>query len=216
MSKKKIIIFIVLIILLLSVLIIFLINKNTNDVAIKTSVKHDVAEKLYEAVATDECASINISKKTNTQHMEDEVLLYLIFGQMKKDNVLKNSVALADYYQSAEKIIGQINVPDKIENYIYDGYIYNLVGNEITREKYNCGSKKYVSKLYGYTSSENEIRLDVKVGYILDGNVYDINDKLLGEYKSDTLNKLLDKSTKEVYTYHKENGHYILESIALK
>ncbi len=215
MSKKKIIIIIIIALIILGIIIYF-VNKNSNDLAINSIVKHDVAEDLYKAVEPNECVNIDINEKVSTQKMNDEVLLYLIFGQMNKDKLLTDNISLNDFNKSAKKILGDVKIPKQIKNYVYDGYVYNLNNDKITREKYNCGDKKYVSKLYGYTTNENQLILNIAVAYIQNGTVYNLDDELLGEYDEENLNEILDKGTMEVYTYTNTNGDYILESISLK
>lgn len=69
-----------------------------------------------------------------------------------------------------------------------------------TECKENCDTKKYVSKLYGYTYDENDnIQIDVKEGYIKNNKVYDLDDNLLGDYSEDSLNKTLEKGTLKSY-----------------
>lgn len=216
MSRKKLIIIIVLLLIIIGIVIICVVNKSADDLALNVTVKHDVAEDLYGAVEVNECASINIVKKVSTQKMNDEVLLYLIFGQMKKDKILTDNISITDFNNSAKKLLGDITIPQDIQDYVYDGYIYNLEKDKITREEYNCGDKKYVSKLYGYSTSNNQIQLDVSAIYIQNNNVYDLDGTLLDEYNKDALDKTLDKGTIEVYTYNKVNDDYILESVSFK
>ena len=74
------------------------------------------------------------------------------------------------------------------------------------------GTKKYVSKLYGYSYDENEnIVMQVKEGYIENNKVYDLDGNELGEYTEDTLNTTLDNGTLKTYNYTKENNDYKLE-----
>ena len=129
-NKKLLIIIGVVVILLIIVITILLLPKASNDVAVKTHVKHSVVDELYKDV------------ETNTEE----------------------------------------------------------------------GSKKYVSKLYGYTYDDNEnIVMQVKEGYIENNKVYDLDGKELGDYTEETLNKLLDNGTLKTYNYTKENGDYTLE-----
>ena len=129
-NKKLLIIIGIIVILLIIVITILLLPKASNDVAVKTHVKHSVVDKLYKDV-------------------------------------------------------------------------------ENTTEE---GSRKYVSKLYGYTYDDNEnIVMQVKEGYIENNKVYDLDGTELGDYTEDTLNKLLDNGTLKIYNYTKENDDYTLE-----
>lgn len=71
---------------------------------------------------------------------------------------------------------------------------------ETTKCLKNCDTKKYVSKLYGYTYDESEnIQIDVKEGYIENNKVYDLDGNLLGDYKENSLYKILEKGTLKSY-----------------
>lgn len=75
----------------------------------------------------------------------------------------------------------------------------------------NCDSRKYVSKLYGYTyDEENNLEMQVKEGYVENNKVYDLDGKELGDYSEDTLNTTLDNGTLKTYNYTKSGDDYIL------
>ena len=135
---------------------------------------------------------------------------------MKKDKVLENEIAKEDYVNSAEKILKNEDIPEAFDHYVYEGYTYQLKGEKLTREKAECDSKKYISKLYGYSNNEETLTLNVKAGYIENNQVYDLNGTALGAYSADTLNEMLDKGTLQVYTYQTQGGKYQLESVSVK
>ena len=73
-------------------------------------------------------------------------------------------------------------------------------------------TKKYVSKLYGYSYDENEnLEVQVKEGYIENNKIYDLTGKELGEYTEDSLNNVLDNGTLKTYNYTKSNDEYKLQ-----
>ena len=135
---------------------------------------------------------------------------------MKKDKVLGNEIAKEDYVKSAEKILKNEDIPEAFDHYVYEGYAYELSGEKLTREKAECDSKKYVSKLYGYSNNEETLTLNVKAGYIENEKVYDLNGKEIGNYNEEELNEMLDQGTLQVYTYQTQNGKYQLESVGMK
>ena len=161
MNKKRVGIIIGIIVVLLFVvgfvIYSFVINK-TEEKTESITVKHETAEKLYKGQDGETCTEVNIvSHNAKVSETDDKVLLYLIFGQMKKDKVLGNEIAKEDYVNSAEKILKNEDIPEAFDHYVYEGYTYQLNGEKLTREKAECDSKKYVSKLYGYSNNEETL-----------------------------------------------------------
>ena len=220
MDKKRvgIIAGIIIILILVIGLVIysFVINK-TEEKTESITVKHETAEKLYKEQDGETCTEVNIvSHNTKVSETDDKVLLYLIFGQMKKDKVLGNEITKDDYIKSAEKILKNEDIPEAFEDYVYEGYAYELNGDQLTRKKVKCDSKKYVSKLYGYSNHEETLTLNIKAGYIENEMLYDLNEKEIGTYQEDELNEMLDQGTLQVYTYQAQDGDYQLESVSVK
>ena len=220
MNKKRVGIIIGIIVILLFVdgfvIYSFVINK-TEEKTESITVKHETAEKLYKEQDGETCTEVNIvSHNAKASETDDKVLLYLIFGQMKKDKVLGNEITKDDYIKSAEKILKNEDIPEAFEDYVYEGYAYELNGDQLTRKKVECDSKKYVSKLYGYSNNEETLTLNVKAGYIENEMLYDLNGKEIGTYQEDELNEMLDQGTLQVYTYRAQNGDYQLESVSVK
>ena len=220
MNKKRVGIIIGIIVILLFVvgfvIYSFVINK-TEEKTESITVKHETAEKLYKEQDGETCTEVNIvSHNAKVSETDDKVLLYLIFGQMKKDKVLGNEITKDDYMKSAEKILKNEDIPEAFEDYVYEGYAYELNGDQLTRKKVKCDSKKYVSKLYGYSNNEETLTLNVKAGYIENETLYDLNGKEIGTYQEDELNEMLDQGTLQVYTYQAQDGDYQLESVGMK
>ena len=220
MNKKRVGIIIGIIVILLLVvgfvIYSFVINK-TEEKTESTTVKHETAEKLYKEQDGETCTEVNIvSHNAKVSETDDKVLLYLIFGQMKKYKILENEITKDDYIKSAEKILKNEDIPEAFEDYVYEGYAYELNGDQLTRKKVKCDSKKYVSKLYGYSNNEETLTLNVKAGYIENETLYDLNGKEIGTYQEDELNEMLDQGTLQVYTYQAQDGDYQLESVGMK
>ena len=220
MNKKRVGIIIGIIVILLLVvgfvIYSFVINK-TEEKTESITVKHETAEKLYKEQDGETCTEVNIvSHNAKVSETDDKVLLYLIFGQMKKDKILENEITKDDYIKSAEKILKNEDIPEAFEDYVYEGYAYELNGDQLTRKKVKCDSKKYVSKLYGYSNNEETLTLNVKAGYIENETLYDLNGKEIGTYQEDELNEMLDQGTLQVYTYQAQDGDYQLESVGMK
>ena len=220
MNKKRVGIIIGIVVILVLVVGLFVYSFAINKEEKKTksqTVKHDTAEKLYKEQDGETCTEVNIvSHNAKVSETDDKVLLYLIFGQMKKDKVLGKEMTKDDYMESAEKILKNEDIPEAFDHYVYEGYAYELSGEKLTREKTECDSKKYVSKLYGYSNNEETLTLNVKAGYIENEKIYDLNGKEIGNYNEEELNEMLDQGTLQIYTYKTQNGKYQLESVGMK
>lgn len=220
MNKKRVGLIIGIVVILVLVVGLFVYSFAINKEEKKTenqTVKHDTAEKLYKEQDGNTCTEVNIvSHNAKVSETDDKVLLYLIFGQMKKDKILENEITKDDYIKSAEKILKNEDIPEAFEDYVYEGYAYELNGDQLTRKKVKCDSKKYVSKLYGYSNNEETLTLNVKAGYIENEMLYDLNGKEIGTYQEDELNEMLDQGTLQVYTYQAQDGDYQLESVGMK
>ena len=218
MNKKRSIVIAIVIVLILVLGVVFTYFFLQHDEKTKsTTVKHDTIEKLYKEQDGETCTEVNIvSHNAKVSETDDKVLLYLIFGQMKKDKVLGKEMTKDDYMKSAENILKNEDIPEAFDHYVYEGYAYQLSGDKLTREKVECDSKKYVSKLYGYSNNEETLTLNVKAGYIENEKVYDLNGKEIGNYNEEELNEMLDQGTLQIYTYKTQNGEYQLKSVGMK
>ena len=202
-NKKRIILLISLFVIIVISLLIIVFNNNQNKEEKIKIVNYKEAEKLYQE---------SNNKCTNIQDENDSLLLYLIFSKLDKDNKLSNSISYEEYENTAKTILKTDDIPQTINNYLYDGYSYTLNNDEITREKTEC-EEKYVSKIYGYSNNNNTLSLYISSGYVKDGKVYNLEDIEIGDYDKDTINKILDSGTIKIYNYKNENGKYILDNI---
>ena len=200
-NKKKLILFVGILIIIIVIVLIIVFNNQDKEEKIKI-VNYKEAEKLYQE---------SNNKCTDIQDENDSLLLYLIFSKLDKDNKLSDNISYDEYENAAKTILKTDDIPQTINNYLYDGYSYTLNNDEITREKTEC-EEKYVSKIYGY-SNDNTLSLYISSGYVKDGKVYNLEDIEIGNYDKDTINKILDSGTIKIYNYKNENGKYILDSI---
>ena len=207
---KRVIIGIV--ILIIIALIIIFMTKGNKEVS-NEPVKHTVVEKLYEDnMENTSTEVIKITKNDDIESVDDKVLLYLIFGQLKKDKKINSNISKEDYKEAALKIMDEEYIPQEFE-YIYEGYKYTLKEN-ITRKKAKT-DKNYVTKIFGYSGNE-KLEVDIMAGYIKDNKVYDLNDKEIGTYSEEDINTILDKGTMQIYNYEKINDNYKLVSVEAK
>ena len=202
-NKKRIILLIsLLVIIVVSLLIVIVLNNKEDKEKIKI-VDSKEAEKLYQT---------SDNKCTDITDENNSLILYLIFSELDKDNKLSDNISYDEYENAAKTILKTDDIPQTINNYLYDGYSYTLNNDEITREKTEC-EEKYVSKIYGYSNNNNTLSLYISSGYVKDGKVYNLNGDEIGDYDKDTINKILDSGTIKIYNYKNENGKYILDSI---
>ena len=202
-NKKRIILLISLFVIIVISLLIIVFNNNQNKEEKIKIVNYKEAEKLYQE---------SNNKCTNIQDENDSLLLYLIFSGLDKDNKLSNSISYEEYENTAKTILKTDDIPQAINNYLYDGYSYTLNNNEITREKTEC-TEKYVSKIYGYSNNNDTLSLYISSGYVKEGKVYNLSGVEIGDYDKDKINKILDSGTIKIYNYKNENGKYILQNI---
>ena len=201
-NKKKLILFVGILIIIIVIVLIIVFNNQDKEEKIKI-VNYKEAEKLYQE---------SNNKCTDIQDENDSLLLYLIFSKLDKDNKLSDNISYDEYENAAKTILKTDDIPQTINNYLYDGYSYTLNNDEITREKSEC-EEKYVSKIYGYSNNNNTLSLYISSGYVKEGKVYNLNGDEIGDYDKDTINKTLDSGTIKIYNYKNENGSYILDSI---
>ena len=202
-NKKRIILLISLFVIIVISLLIIVFNNNQNKEEKIKIVNYKEAEKLYQE---------SNNKCTNIQDENDSLLLYLIFSGLDKDNKLSNSISYEEYENTAKTILKTDDIPQAINDYLYDGYSYTLNNNEITREKTEC-TEKYVSKIYGYSNNNDTLSLYISSGYVKEGKVYNLSGVEIGDYDKDKINKILDSGTIKIYNYKNENGKYILQNI---
>ncbi len=82
---------------------------------------------------------------------------------------------------------------------------------EVKKEEVS-GKKKYISKLYGYTSDkEGNVTLYTKEGYVENNILYDLNNKVIGKYEEAKQNKALEKATLKTYKFNKDEKDYKLK-----
>ena len=201
-SKKKLILLVGILIIIIIVVLIVVFNNQNKEEKIEI-VNYKEAEKLYQE---------SNNKCTDITDENDNLILYLIFSELDKDNKLSDNISYEEYENTAKTILKTDDIPQTINNYLYDGYSYTLKDNKITREKTEC-EERYVSKIYGYSNDNNTLSLYISSGYVKDGKVYNLEGIEIGDYDKNKINKILDSGTIKIYNYKNENGKYVLDSI---
>ena len=203
-SKKRIILFVGILIIIIIVIVLIIVFNNQDKEEKIEIVNYKDAEKLYQT---------SDNKCTDITDENDSLLLYLIFSKLDKDNKLSDNISYEEYENTAKTILKTDDIPQTINNYLYDGYSYTLNNDEIIREKSEC-EEKYVSKIYGYSNNNDTLSLYISSGYVKDGKVYNLSGDEIGDYDKDTINKILDDGTIKIYNYQNKNGNYILDNIS--
>lgn len=211
MKYKKSILLLLFVVLVIIILIILSLTNPKEEV-----ISHQNVERLYSMLEVNNCNYFSVSETTTIEYLSKDILVYLIFNQMKKDYLLTDKISKKDYVVSAKKIIPVEFIPSTIDSFIFDGYVYQLQGDTIIRKKDQCEIRQYVSKLYGYTANDTSLELDVMAGYIESGVLYNLDGEALGNVTEDNLPTLLDKGTMQIYTYKMNNQNYQLTSINQK
>ena len=203
-SKKRIILFVGILIIIIIVIVLIIVFNNRDKEEKIEIVNYKDAEKLYQT---------SDNKCTDITDENDSLLLYLIFSNMDKDNKLSDNISYDEYENTAKTILKTDDIPQTINNYLYDGYSYTLNNDEIIREKSEC-EEGYVSKIYGYSNNNDTLSLYISSGYVKDGKVYNLSGDEIGDYDKNKINKILDSGTIKIYNYKNENGNYILDNIS--
>ena len=207
LKNKKVIIAIVFVIVIIIIFLTFVLIKkdDSDELAQKETVKHDVVDTLYENIMADECTTLGNANN------ENDAIIYMAFSMMKNDKLLSDSINVESYNKAIKAVAGNKDVT--FNEFVYGGYKYTLSGDKITREKTDSCDTKYVSKLFGYSYSIDQLLVDVKFGYVKDNKVYNLASEEIGDYNEDTLNDVLDKGTSKTFVYDKSNKSYYLSGV---
>lgn len=154
------------------------------------------------------------------ENINYEYMINYMFSYLDKNDKLDETVTTDKLDKTIEKLFSKkLNLVDYIKNFSYDGYVFNVKDGGLVREKSECKSDiKYVSRLYGYSVGEHILSMDINIGYLKNGILYDIEDNQLGEYDGKDLTKL-DELFKMVpyyrYNYIKDGSDFKLKSVKL-
>ena len=226
LNKKNKIIFISIMILIIIFVIIFLFRKKEDKFVLNQiySVYPDEVKELYSNMVSVSCYGdwyLNIpvdnGKKIDISKIDNNVLIDYVFSYMDKNNLLNDEIKLSKFEDVSKLLFYKdVDLVDLLDNYIYGDYVYNNDGRKIIRTYKECVSNEnYVTHLYGYSFNEQVLSVDVNIGYLKNGILYDINDKKLGEYDGNPKN-IGDKFLVSPYyrfNYVNVNGVYELDTV---
>ena len=153
--------------------------------------------------------------------IDEKDLLNYMFSNLDKEEKLKDKfdIALINYAKK-RLFYDDIKLFYKIKTYNHGNYEYQLDGRTITRKVRKCTSDNtYVLHLYGYSDNKKDrLSMDVNVGYLKDGILYDYHDNELGKYDGDVskLPNLMINTTYYRFIYYRKNGTLKLDSVEHK
>ena len=205
---------IMLVIILVLIVLIMVVNLNKKDQELKSlPVDYETVDTLFKEHTEDSCTEFSrVNQETDAKDAPEKALLYLVFGQLEGDGVLDSTISIKDYKKSALKVLDEKDIPLEFE-YTYKGYKYTSDGDKITRTEATC-VQNYITKVYSYAGRDT-VSVDVMVGYIQNGKIYDLKNTEIGVYGQDDLYNVLDKGTLQVYNFDATEDGYKLSSIGV-
>ena len=235
MNKDKIINFfmknkILIIGLLIVIFILFLVfGKKNEDEDFSLSSIYDVypseVRELYKNIVSSNCNGDLIfdlelnSGKLYVDKLSDNNKLDYVFSYLSKKNKLSDSFNV-DIVNEAYSLLfdSSFDFSGKINNYSHMGDIYSVSSyGIISRDDGECSESKitYISNLYGYSYSDELLSIDVNVGYVENGILYDLLGNKLGEYDGDDtkLQNLFVRNSYYRLNYVKHGSGYKLNSV---
>ena len=228
--KNKIIIISMIIGIVLVVMLVVLLNKETEN-EFKLDPIYDVypeeVRELYSNTIYVSCTGDlylgidDYSDEVLIENIDKQYMINYLFSHLDKRNKLNNNTTVAMLEDTENKLFNKkMDLVQYINDFEYDEYVYNIKDDMLVRKKSKCESDiRYVSRLYGYSFGTEVLSMDVNIGYLKNGILYDLNDNKLGEYdgvNTEILDQLFDGTDYYRYNYIKKDDDYKLKSVRLK
>jgi|GEM_PF-6308436 hypothetical protein len=229
-KKENVILVSVIAIIIVIVILVAVFNKKEWDRKFALNKIYDVypedVRKLYSNMVEVSCSGdlyLNISldgDKVSVGALDKEVLMNYMFSYLDKNGKL-NEITM-NMIRSTTKYLydNEMDLTNNVNNYKFIDNEYSVNDDKITSKKSECGDvdKKYVSDLFGYSYNENELSIDVNMGYLVGNTLYNLNDEKLGTYDGDIskLRELFSASPYYRYNYVMDNKVYKLTSVEFK
>lgn len=217
-------IFLCIIVVLITVIIT---NKNTKKFSLNSiyDVYPEEVRKIYSNIVSVSCSGdlylgIKIENgEVNIRDIDKTVLANYLFSYLDKNNKINNDLTIDVINNNSKKLFnGNIKFNDIMNGYSYNNYKYLIKDNSLVKEKNKCISDiKYISNLFGYSYNKKELSMDINIGYLKDGILYDLTDNELGKYDGDVkkLQELFKDSPYYRYNYIKDKDGFKLNSVKL-
>ena len=219
-------VFLVLVVLLILMLTVF--NKN-NKFALDGiyDVYPEDVRNLYKNVVSVSCTgdlkvNIEIDKgSTNVLEMDRKDLLNYVFSYLDKNNLLTDKIKPSVITDASKKLFEEkINLLNDINNFQYSNFVYTFDGSNIVRTKKDCvaGETSHITHLFGYYVDDNHLYVDMSVGYLKNGVLYNYKDKELGKYSGNKteLPDLMENTSYYRFSYKKDRDEFKLEAVEWK
>lgn len=228
-KDKKFIMFICCLIILLiaSITLIILKNRNNynqvNGYNKINNVEVSEVKKIYSILSNIDCEKVlifdfNSKEIISSNELSNEFKFKLILSYLDANELLNESLTKKLFYKEASNILSDINesnLPLDTINYNGNEYIINENNTVITQNE-ECNKSNYKYKLFGYTYNENELSIDMAIVKTNGSNVYNLDDKLIGNYSNDVeLNNLINNGT--IYRYGfklNSNNNYYFDNVS--
>ena len=227
-KQNKVTVIVVVIVVIVVVLVALLFKREKEKFVLNEiyDVYPEEVRELYSNMVSISCnGDLYIDVKLDSgilkvENIDRNKLMNYMFSYLDKNNLLEDEMNVKIIQNTANDLFAsKINFDDLVNNFSYDGYTYTVSNNIIKRKSSECvKEKEYVSNLFGYSYNSNELSIDVEIGYMEDGNLFDLTGKKLGEYDGDVskLGELFKTSPHYRYNFVLNNKTYKLTSIELK
>ena len=144
-------------------------------------------------------------------------LIDYMFSYLDKNVNLKNEFDVELIEDATKNLFAdEIDLTSYINNYVYGNYSYTIKDGVVKREKTTCSSDvEYVSQLYGHSFNDKMLSVDINIGYLKDGMLYNLSDEKLGKYDGNIklLGDLFRTSSYYRFNYVLDDDNYKLKSV---
>lgn len=229
-KRENIILVVVIAVIFVAVVLVAIFKKNDWDHKFSLNKIYDAnpedVKKLYSNTVESSCLGdlylgIDLDGGiVEVNSIDKNVLMNYMFSYLDKNDKLDGLTM--NTIKSTTKYLfdGDIDLTNNVNNYKFIDSEYAVSDNKITSKKSECDSsdKKYVSDLFGYSYNEDELSIDVNIGYLVGNTLYDLSDNKLGTYNGDVseLRMLFSTSSYYRYNYIMDNKVYKLTSMEFK
>ena len=228
--KNKIVIISIAVVIIIIAILVLLLNKDDDNEFMLDPIYDVYPEEVRELYSNTIYVSCTGDLYLGIDDDSDEVLIenidkqYMInylFSHMDKHNKLNENTTIDILNDVENKLFSKkLDLVKYIKDFRYGEYIYNIEENMLVGKKSKCESDiRYVSRLYGYSFGTEVLSMDVNIGYLKNGILYDLNDNKLGEYdgvNTEILDQLFDGTDYYRYNYIKDESDFKLKSVGLK
>lgn len=227
-KKSNLISFVTVFVIVIILFIIMLIVKNKDDKFALNEIYDVVPQQvreLYANIVEVSCygdlyfdIGLDSGEVKVSDISKNNLIDYMLSHLDKSDKLVKEFKPILLKNTAKNLFYGEIDLIDNINSYGYGDYAYTVDGDLVTRKDNKCvADKKYITYLYGYSFNEQQLSMDVNIGYLDDDVLYDLNNKKLGKYDGD-MKKLRDLFVVSPYyrlNYVKNDGVFKLFGVEL-